>query len=314
MMKYLIRRLLQLIPLLIVVSLLVFALLRFIPGDPAEVMAGPMAPPEAIERLRAEMGLDKPVWVQLIVWYKRLLRGDFGYSYFLQCPVATAIMQRLPVTAGLTLGGLLVTISVGIPLGILAAIYRGTLIDRTASLFATLGLAIPNFWLGLMFILVFAVKLQLVPAGGALWARLDLVEKVKTLILPSVAIGVMQAAIVERFTRASLLEVLREQYISTARMKGLSEGMVILKHALRNALVPVVTVLGNIAIGFVGGVVVIETVFSLPGMGRLVIEAVLARDYPVIQGALLFVAAVYALVNLFVDIIYTFINPRIRYA
>lgn len=313
MLKYVIRRMLQLVPLLIFVSLVVFFMIRIIPGDPAAVMAGPNAPREAIEALRVSMKLDEPWYTQLGTWYWRLLRGDLGYSYFLHQPVTKALLQRLPATLGLTAGGVFVTLIVGLPLGICAAVRRGTLFDRASVALATLGLSLPAFWLAILMIMVFSVTLNLLPAGGALWARLGAVERLKALILPCVAAGAGQAAVITRLTRSLMIDVLEQEYVTVAQSKGLQWSRVVLKHALKNALVPVLSVVGTIVIGIFGGLVVIETVFTIPGFGRLIVTSVLTRDYPVIQGSLIFAALFYSVVNLAIDVACGSIDPRIRY-
>lgn len=313
MIVYVGRRLVQLIPMLLFVSLAVFALVRLIPGDPALVLAGPNAPREAIERLRDEMRLTEPLHIQIGTWYWNLFHGDLGYSFFLHRPVATALLERIPATLALTLGALLIVVGIGIPLGVCAAVYHNTWIDRFAMLFAAFGVSVPSFWLAIVLILVFSVYLGVLPAGSAMWTLLPLSVKLQSLVLPSIATAVMQAAIVARLTRSTMMDVLTQEYVKVAQAKGLPWGSVVFKHALRNALIAVVTVMGTIAIGIFGGLVVIETVFTIPGLGRLIVGAVLTRDYPIIQGALLFTAVFYSILNLLVDLSYGVIDPRIRY-
>jgi peptide/nickel transport system permease protein len=298
---------------LIVVALVVFGLLRFTPGDPAAVMLGDNASAADVERLRRVLGLDQPLPVQFATWVGQIARGDLGQSLFLNRPVAQAIVERLEPTLLLTLYALVIAVGVAVPAGTLAAARQGTWTDRGMMMFSLLGVSLPDFLVGLLLILVFAVTLGWMPSEGYRPIGDGLLENVRGLLLPAIALGMAQAALIARTTRASVLEVLRHDYVQTARAKGLSERVVMWRHVLRNALVPVVTIIGLSYAILMGGAVIIETVFNLPGVGRLVISAVSRRDYPVVQGVILFVAAVSVLVNLVVDVLYAQLDPRVKY-
>jgi peptide/nickel transport system permease protein len=298
---------------LIVVALVVFGLLRFTPGDPAAVMLGDNASAADVERLRRVLGLDQPLPVQFATWVGQIARGDLGQSLFLNRPVAQAILERLEPTLLLTFYALVIAVGVAVPAGTLAAARQGTWTDRGMMMFSLLGVSLPDFLVGLLLILVFAVALGWMPSEGYRPIGDGLLENVRGLLLPAIALGMAQAALIARTTRASVLEVLRHDYVQTARAKGLSERVVMWRHVLRNALVPVVTIIGLSYAILMGGAVIIETVFNLPGVGRLVISAVSRRDYPVVQGVILFVAAVSVLVNLVVDVLYAQLDPRVKY-
>ncbi len=313
MKRYLIKRSLAAVPVLVIVAIIVFSLVHVTPGDPATIMAGDQALPEQIERIKEKMGLNDPLYVQLGLYFKNLFRGDLGESVFTKFEVTDLISQRLPPTLSIAAFALLFSILMGIPLGILAAWKANTWVDRVVMIFAVLGLAVPGFWLGFNMIWLFAVTLGWFPAigysplseGVASWAR--------SITLPSVTVGMVVAALITRMTRSSMLEVLREDYIRTARAKGLRETVVLLRHALKNAALPIVTIIGLSLAGLIAGLVVTETVFAIPGVGRLLVDAVLRRDYPVVQGVVLITAAVYVVVNLGVDLTYAYIDPKIRY-
>jgi peptide/nickel transport system permease protein len=310
---YLVRRLLTLIPVLAVVVTIVFLLIHLIPGDPVGVMLGPDATPAQIEATRRALGLDRPLYEQLFKFYARVLQGDLGQSYFLDRPVATALLERAEPTLVLTFSALLVAVVIGVPSGIIAAAYPGSLWDRALMLGALLGVCVPGFWLSLNFIFLFAVRLGWLPAAGYASIWVDPRAALTYMVLPAVSLGINQSALIARISRSCMLEVLQQDYIRTARAKGLAPRVVTYIHAFRNALVPVVAVIGITTAILIGGAVVTEIVFNIPGLGRLIISAILRRDYPVVQGVVLVTAAAYVIINLVVDVLYAFIDPRIRY-
>jgi peptide/nickel transport system permease protein len=311
---YFLKRVLSLIPVLLIVMTVDFLVIHLIPGDPAAVMAGPNATLSDIARLRSLLNLDLPIHVQFLRWMGRALRGDLGDSLFLGRTVTRAMWERAEPTLLLTTYGLLVAVAIGMPLGLAAAVRRNTILDRGFMLLAVLGVSIPTFWLGLIFIYAFAVNLRWLPAAGYASLSDGFGANLRYLILPALALGLNQSALVARMTRSFMLEVLSEDYIRTARSKGLAESLVILRHALRNVLVPTVTVVGLIFAVLIGGAVATEIVFNIPGAGRLLIDSVLRRDYPVIQGAVLYIALAFVIINLVVDMLYVVIDPRIKYA
>jgi peptide/nickel transport system permease protein len=313
MTAYLVRRVLAVIPVMIVVVTIVFLLIHLIPGDPVAVILGPDASVAQMQATRAQLGLDRPLHEQLFGFYGRVLRGDLGRSYFLNRPVTQALWERAEPTAVLTLSSLLVAIVIGVPSGLIAGAYRGSWWDRTLMFVALLGVCIPGFWLSLNFIYFFAVQLRWLPAGGYTSLFVEPWAAMRYMVLPAVSLGFSQSALIARIARSCMLEVLQQDYIRTARAKGLAQGVIILRHAFRNAMVPVVTVIGITTAILIGGAVVTEIVFNIPGLGRLIISAILRRDYPVVQGVVLVTAAAYVLVNLVVDVLYVFIDPRIRY-
>lgn len=302
---YVIRRLLLAIPVLIGVSILVFAIIRFIPGDPARAIAGVHASPEYIEQVRRELLLDEGLHVQYYVYITNLLQGDLGRSTFTRRPVTVELRERFPNTLILAATAMVIATIIGMSAGIISATRRYSLFDNFSMLAALVGVAAPVFWLGVMFQLLFSVHLGWLPSGGiGTW---------KHLVLPSLTLGLATAALLARITRSSMLEVLRQDYITTARSKGLVERVVTYKHALKNAMIPVVTVMGLQFGTLLGGAVLTETVFSWPGIGRLMVDSILARDYPVVQGAVLLLAVFFVMINLVVDVIYAFLDPRISY-
>lgn len=313
MKTYLLRRALAIIPVMLVVATVSFVLIRLAPGDPASVLAGPDATTEDLVQLRTALGLDQPLPVQLVKWYARLAQGDLGQSIFLRRPVVQAVVERLEPTLLLTLWGTVLSILIGVPAGIVAARYHNTAVDQSFMALALLGLSIPNFLLGLIMILVFGVWLGWLPVSGYVPLDEGVWRNLRSLLMPAVSLGLVQSALVARITRSSMLDVLREQYILSGRAKGLSERAVVYKHALKNAIIPTLTVIGITVALLIGGAVVIETVFNIPGVGRLIISAVLRRDYPVVQGVVLLIAVTYTLINLLVDLAYLVIDPRIRY-
>ena len=313
MKTYLLRRLLAVVPVMLVVATVSFVLIRLAPGDPASVLAGPDAGPEDLARLRVSLGMDQPLPVQLVKWFGRLAQGDLGQSIFLRRPVTQAIVERLEPTLLLTLWGTLLSVLIGVPAGIVSAHRHGSAVDQSFMALALLGLSIPNFLLGLLMILVFGVWLGWLPVSGYVPLDEGVGANFRSLLMPAVSLGLVQSALVARITRSSMLDVLREQYILAARARGLGERVLVYKHALKNAIIPTLTVIGITVALLIGGAVVIETVFNIPGVGRLIISAVLRRDYPVVQGVVLLIAVTYTLVNLLVDLAYLVIDPRIRY-
>ncbi len=313
MKTYILRRLLAVVPVMLVVATVAFVLVHLAPGDPASVIAGPYATPEDVAKLRHQLGIDRPLHVQLGRWYWRLLHGDLGTSIFLRRPVIEAILDRAEPTLLLTTAATLVAVLIGVPTGIVSARRHGGVVDQTLMVLALLGTSVPNFLLGLLMILVFAVWLGWFPVAGYVPLESGAWRTLRSLLMPAVALGLVQSALIARITRSAMLDVLREQFILTGRAKGLPEGSVVYKHALKNAFVPTLTVIGISFAVLLGGAVIIEQVFNIPGLGRLVISAVLRRDYPVIQGVILVVGGVYVLVNLAVDLAYLALDPRIRY-
>ena len=305
MVTYILRRLLMLVPVLFGVVLISFSLLHLVPGDPAEILAGEAATAQDIARIRAEYGLDKPLVVQFGHFVWNAARGDLGISIQSRHPVSELLFQRLAFTLQLSLASILVASTIGLLAGIISSTRQYSVFDTASMLGALFGISMPIFWLGILLILVFAVKLHMLPSGGT--------GSLRYLILPAIALGSASAAVIARMTRASMLEVTRQDYIRTARATGYAERVVIFSHALKNAMIPVLTVFG-LEFGYMlGGAVLTETVFSLPGIGRLLVEGIFARDYPVVQGAMILVATTFVLVNLLTDVAYAFFDPRIRY-
>ncbi len=313
MLRYLLSRLAGMLAVLLIVAVLVFLLTRLAPGDPAALMLGDQATLEDIAQLRAVYGLDQPLPLQFVYWLWEVLQGNLGQSIFLQQPVTAALAERAEPTFFLTLFSVTIASAIGIPCGVVSAVWRGRATDQAFTGIAMLGASIPSFWFGLILIQIFAVKLGWFPVAGYGDPDVPLAERLWHLVLPSCVLGILNSALIIRFTRASMLDVLGEDYVRTARAMGHSERIVVLRHALRNALIPVITVVGLTAALLIGGAVVTETVFGLPGVGNLVVSAVLRRDYPVIQGALLAIAAVYVLINLVIDLLYRVADPRVRF-
>jgi peptide/nickel transport system permease protein len=313
MLTYALRRILSTLPVMAIVALFVFSLLYIAPGDPAAVIAGDQASPADVERIRANLGLDQPFLVQFGSWVWRLLHFDLGTSIFTNLPVASMIAQRMEPTLSLMMVTLVLTLIVAVPLGVIAAWKAGTWIDRVIMAFAVFGFSVPVFVVGYILAYVFALKFDLLPVQGYTPLAQGLWPWLQNLILPSVALGCVYIALIARITRAAMLEVLQQDYIRTARAKGLGQGGILFIHALKNAAVPIVTVVGIGIALLIGGAVVTESVFAIPGLGRLTIDAILRRDYPVIQGIVLLFSFVYVLVNLLIDITYTLVDPRIRY-
>jgi peptide/nickel transport system permease protein len=309
------RRLLQVLPTILLVSILVFALQQLMPGDPAVVLAGEeRGDPQVLAQIRAELWLDRSLPVQYLHWIGGVLHGDLGFSWRIRQPVAQLIMTKLPVTMQLGLMAFTIALCIGVPMGILSAVFRNRPLDYVANLVGLAGLSIPNFWLGIMLILLVSVKLGWLPPSGYVPLTEDWRQSLATTIMPAFVLGNAIAAILMRHTRSAMLTALDQDYVRTARAKGLREFRVVLRHAFRNALVPVVT-LGALELGtLLSGAVLTEQVFSIPGFGKLVVDAVFNRDYPVVQGVVLVTAALYILLNLLADVLYTVINPRLRSA
>ncbi len=313
MLNYILRRTLAMLPVMGIVVVFVFLLVRIAPGDPAAIIAGDYATPDNIQKIRVGLGLDKPIHVQFWIYLTSLAHGDLGRSLHSRLPVSQLILQRVEPTAALAASTLTFAVVMAIPLGILAAWRAGSLIDRAVMVFAVGGFSIPVFWLGFLLIYAFSIRLDLLPVQGYVSFRDGVLPFIRHLILPTITLGLIYMALLARITRASVLEVLQSDYIRTAYAKGVRPPGVLFAHALKNAAIPVVTTIG---VGFallIGGVVITESVFALPGLGRLTVDAVLQRDYSIIQGVTLIFALVYAVVNLVVDLSYTLFDPRIRY-
>ena len=312
MLAVILRRLLATIPVMAIVAVIVFSLLYLTPGDPAAVLAGEQATTADIERLRTSLGLDEPYLVRFGQWLGGVLQGDLGTSIFSRRPVMELIVQRLEPTIALTVASLLIAVLIAVPLGVIAAWRSGGIIDRAAMTFAVLGFSIPVFVLSYLLIALISVELKLLPVQGYVPIAYGFGPFARHLILPAMSLGIVNAALIARITRTTMLEVLNQDYVRTARAKGLSVRRVLVRHALKNAAVPIVTVIGISFALLISGVVVTETVFNIPGLGRLTVDAILRRDYPVIQGVILVFSATYVIVNLLVDLSYRLFDPRIR--
>ena len=313
MLAYIARRLLATIPVMAVVAVFVFALLRLTPGDPAAIIAGSAATSQDVANIRLTLGLDRPVVAQFFVWLGNMAHGDFGESFFFKRTVASLIADRIEPTLMLSLTTIVLSVLVAVPLGVVAAYAQGTWVDRVVMGFSVLGFSVPVFVIGYVLIYVFAIELNWLPVQGYQPLREGFWGCLQRLVLPSLTLCVIYVALIARITRTSVLEVLGEDYIRTARAKGLPDRVVLMRHALRNASVPIVTVIGIGIALLIGGVVVTESVFSIPGLGRLTVDAVLARDYPTVQAVILLFSFAYVMVNLLVDVSYTALDPRIRY-
>ena len=313
MISYILKRIFYFIPSLFLAALLIFSLVHLIPGDPALVMLGEAASPETAKALRETLGLDKPLPVQFALWIGKMIKGDLGISIHTKVSVVQSIQERFPVTLTLTTLAMLFSLLLSLPSGTLAAVYQNTSKDYLFMLASILGVSIPGFWLGLMSLLIFSVSLGWFPSTGFVPFWEDFWEGLRYMVLPSITLGLHMAAVISRMTRSSMLEVLRLEYITHARAKGLTEWIVIAKHALKNALGPTLTTIGLQFGVLLGGAVVTETVFSLPGLGKYLVLSIYARDYPVVQGCILFIALVYMVINLIVDILYVTFDPRITY-
>ena len=312
MTRFILSKAAGMLAVLAIVAVLVFVLTRAASGDPVAVLLGDQATTADIARVQKQYGLDQPLPTQFVIWLREVLQGNLGDSIFLQRPVTQALAERAEPTTLLTLLAVALATLIGVPCGIVSAVYRGRAADQGVSGLAMLGASVPSFWLGIVLIQIFSVKMGWFPVSGYGEPGAPLAERLHALLLPAITLGLLNSALITRFTRASMLDVLGEDYVRTARAKGLSEAVVVLKHALRNALVPIVTVVGLTTALMIGGAVVTETVFSLPGVGNLIVNAVLRRDYPVIQGALLVIAAIYVVINFAIDLLYAVVDPRIK--
>lgn len=313
MLTYVLRRLVGMFLVMLIVAAVVFVIARVIPGDPAVVMLGSAATPEDVAALRTRMGLDQPFLTQFVIYLKQIVTFDLGDSIFLNRPVTQALAERAELTTFLTLMSVGIAVIIGVPIGIVSAVKRGRLVDQGTVALAMLAASVPSFWIGLTLIRYLAVDVNWFPVAGYGPPDASLIERLHHLVLPAIALGIPNSALILRFTRTSMLDVMNEDYVRTARAKGLPPLTVILKHALRNALIPILTIIGLTIAVMIAGAIVTETVFGLPGVGNLVVSAVLRRDYPVIQGALLVVSGLYVLINLAVDLLYAVVDPRVRY-
>ena len=313
MFAYIVRRVLATIPVMAVVALFVFSLLHLSPGDPAAIIAGDTATAADIARIREKLGLDQPLYIQFATWIWALLHGDLGISIFTNLPVSKLVAQRVEPTISLTISTLIISVMAAIPMGVLAAWKAGSWIDRMVMIFAVIGFSVPVFVLAYVLIYVFAIATDLLPVQGFVSIRDGPGPFLSHIVMPSLALAMVYTALIARITRASMLDVLAQDYIRTAQAKGLANDKVLIRHALKNAAVPIVTIVGIGVALLISGVVVTETVFAIPGLGRLTVDAILRRDYPIIQGIILIFSAAYVLINLLVDLSYTFLDPRIRY-
>ncbi|WP_332682994.1 ABC transporter permease [Bosea sp. (in: a-proteobacteria)] len=313
MLAFIVRRIITTIPVMAFVALFVFSLLYVAPGDPAAIIAGDQASPADVERIRASLGLDRPYLVRFGEWFFRVLQGDLGTSIFTSLPVTQLIAQRIEPTLSLMVLTLILAVTVAVPLGVVAAWKAGTWIDRAVVAFAVFGFSVPVFVVGYLLAYTFALKLDWVPVQGYTPISQGLWPWFQNLILPSITLGMVYVALIARITRATMLDVLQQDYIRTARSKGVAQNSILFLHALKNAAVPIITIIGIGVALLIGGAVVTESVFAIPGLGRLTLDAILRRDYPVIQGVVLIFSFVYVLVNLVIDLIYTLVDPRIRY-
>lgn len=312
MLTYAAKRILLAIPTLLIVAIAVFAMLHMIPGDPAQLMLGDVDSPEALARLRSELGLDRPLAVQFFLWIGRVLQGDFGTSIGQQRPVLEMLLRSFSVTASIVVPAVVIAALLAIPLGMLAAWKQNTKVDAGLMTLAIVFLSIPSFWLGLLFLMFFGLKLDLFPVVGYVSPFENFGEGISYLVMPVMSLALIETGVIVRMARASTIEVLRLEYITHARAKGLSEPTIALRHALKNTLAPTWTVIGLTLGSLLGGAVVTETVFTIPGIGRLLVDSIFARDYPVVQGALLFITAIYVGVNLLIDLSYPLFDPRVR--
>ena len=312
MLAYALRRIAQAVPILFLVSLISFGIMQLVPGDPAAMLAGPNATPAELAQLRQNLGLDRSFLVQLGIFYGTLLHGDLGHSLILGQPVLETVIERSPISISLAIYSLVLTILFGISIGMVAAMRHNRILDQIAMVIALLGVSVPNFWLGLVMIVLFSVQLGWLPTGGYVPFTEDPIGWLRAATMPAVAMALMQIGLLARITRSTMLEILGQDYIRTARAKGLRETTIIVRHAMSNVLMPIVTVIGMILSVLLSGSVIVETIFAVPGIGALLGNAILARDYPMIQGGLLFVASALLLLNIAVDLIYAWLDPRVR--
>lgn len=314
MTRYIAKRLIAMLPVLFLVSLVVFLIIHLTPGDPVQIMLGEEATPQNIAALRHELGLDQPLPLQFGAWFAHVVRGDLGHSIRTHQPVLEAILQRLPVTIELTFLAMIVSLIIAIPTGIVSATRRNSASDLITTTVALFGVSMPNFFLAILLIFIFALNLRWLPPIGYTPIQMDFIANLKGMILPAITLGTAATAVVARLTRSSLLEVLNQDYIRTASAKGLSQRRVIYGHALKNAMIPVVTIVGLQVGTLLGGAVITETIFVLPGVGQLVVDSIFRRDFPLVQGVVLFISLAHLGVNLVVDVLYAFLDPRIHYA
>lgn len=310
--SYAIRRLFQMIPVLLIVSIVVFMIIHLIPGDPAQIMAGPNATPEQLSALRAQFGLDQPLWLQYITWLGNVFQGDMGYSFINKYPVLEIIRQRIPATVELALAAMVLAVVISFPLGIMAALRRGSAFDFCCTIFSSLSFAVPGFWLAILLVMLFSLQLHLLPPSGRPDIADGVLEHLLALILPAVTLAVGISAKLVRYLRASMLHALAHEYTRTARGKGLRERWVVLRHVLPNALIPVVTVVGLQLGDLLSGAIIVESIFAWPGVGRLTVQAIGWRDYALLQADVLLIVLAFLVVNLVTDLTYGLIDPRIR--
>jgi peptide/nickel transport system permease protein len=313
MAAYLVKRIIILILTLFLVSMAIFAVLMVIPGDPAQIILGVHATPETLQRVRHQLGLDRPLILQYLSYMGNLVMGDLGRSITYDVSIASLIFSRLQVTVPLAILSLILAIVLSIPLGVYSSLHRNQVGDYGIMVFSQIGLAVPAFWAGILFILLFAVTLHWLPAGGFKPWQVNPIKTLESLFLPALSLGLVRAAVLTRMTRSSMLEILGEDYIRTAKSKGLPRRVVVYKHAFRNAIIPVITIVGLQAGDLLAGAIIVENVFHLPGVGRLVFEAIGQRDLPVIQGVVLFIAGMIVVINFMIDMAYRYLDPRIRY-
>lgn len=310
---YTLRRLIQMIPVLFIVSIVVFLIIHLIPGDPAKIIAGTNATTEQVEALRRQYGLDQPLWVQYFVWLGNVLTGNLGNSILNGFPVSQLLMQRIPATVELAIASAIIGALIALPLGIMAALRPGSPIDFVCTLFSALSFAVPGFWLAILLILLFSLQLKLLPPSGRPEFTEQPIEHLKALIMPALTLGIAMSAKLTRYLRSSMLEILDQDYIRTARAKGLREQLVVIRHVLRNSLIPVITVFGLQIGDLLSGAIIVESIFAWPGVGRLTIQAIGWRDYSILQASVMFIVLAFLFVNLLTDLAYGFIDPRIRY-
>ncbi|MCR2045113.1 ABC transporter permease [Anaerosalibacter massiliensis] len=310
MLKYTLKRLLQLIPTLLIVVLIIFVITRVVPGNPAAVMLGPQASVQDVEKLEEELGLNNSIWTQMLDYLKGLLKGDLGKSYYYNEPVIDIISERFPNTLLLSVFSMFLSLLIGIPAGVISATKQYSKFDYITMVLALIGISMPVFWLGLMLVLIFSVKLGWLPSVGI--GEAGFIDGLKHIILPGLSLAIISAGVFARFTRSSMLDIIKEDYIKTARAKGLREKIVIWKHAFKNALPPIITIIGIQFSSLLSGAILTETIFSWPGMGKLIVDSIEKRDYSLVQGGVLFVAFVYVVINLIVDISYALLNPKVR--
>lgn len=311
--KYALRRLVQMIPVLLLVSIAVFAIIHLIPGNPAEIIAGPNATDAQLAALKQQYGLDKPLWMQYLIWLRNVLSGDLGYSFINDFPVSRLLALRIPATVELAIASAIIGAVIAFPLGIIGGLRPGSVLDFISTLFSALSFAVPGFWLAILLILLFSLELQLLPPSGRPEFSEQPVEHLKALVMPALTLGIAMAAKLTRYLRSSMLDVMNQDYTRTARSKGLREELVVMRHVLRNALIPVITVFGLQIGDLLSGAIIIESIFAWPGVGRMTIQAIGWRDYSLLQASVLFIVLAFLVVNLLTDLTYGLIDPRIRY-